>query len=276
MSIIQAAILGLLQGLAEFLPISSSGHILLFEKLFSVGVDQNAMLLVTVLLHVGTLFAVAVVFWSDWMDILKNLFHSKTLLLLFVASLPALFANVLLGDVFDALNGGGMLGVFFILTGVMLYITEHLSLKGRHVKQEMRPVGMKNAIVMGCMQAVGMFSGISRSGSTILGGVASGLNRYTAAKFSFMMSAPAILGGLLVEGKTAIEAGAMVYLSANLVPIIVGMLVAAVSGYLAIRYMLKLINRISFTWFALYMLIIGVLTMVLQVMGVGALPPIGG
>lgn len=274
MSVFQAAALGLIQGLAEFLPVSSSGHILLFEKLFSVGVEENALLLVTVLLHLGTLFAVAVVFWEDWVAILKHFFHSKMLFLLIIASLPALAVKLLLGDLFDRLNAGGLLGVFFIVTGVMLVLIERLSSRGRHAPKETN-VTVKNALCMGSLQAVGMLSGVSRSGSTILGGVATGLPRYTAAKFSFLMSAPAILGGLLVEGKAAIASGALTYLSANLLSVIVGMVVAAVSGYLAIRYMLKLINRISFIWFALYMFLLGIATMILQILKVGTLPPIG-
>ena len=275
MSVIHAALLGLIQGIAEFLPISSSGHIQLYEKLFNVGVDPNALMLVTVLLHVGTLLAVLVIFWKDWLDILKNPFRSKTLLLLIVASLPALAAKVLLGDLFDQLNAGGLLGAFFIVSGILLCLAERFSIVGRHADKAEPDVTLKNALVMGGMQAVGMFTGISRSGSTIFGGVTSGLRRYTAAKFSFMMSAPAILGGLIVEGKDAIEAGAMQYLSANIVPVVIGMVVAAVCGYLAIRFMLKLINKISFYWFALYLFLLGVVVMILQVSGTTGLPPIG-
>ena len=274
MSILQAILLGVVQGLAEFLPISSSGHLMLLEQVFSMQIDENVLMLVTVLLHVGTLFAVAVVFWSDWMDILKNLFHSKTLLLLIIASMPALVVKVVLGDLFDALNAGGLLGVFFIVTAVLLWLAERLSAQGRHTKKE-GVVNYKHALAMGGCQAVGMLTGISRSGSTIFGGVATGLPRYTAAKFSFLMSAPAILGGLLVEGHDAIEAGAMSYLGANILPIVVGVVCAAVCGYLAIRYMLKLINRISFNWFALYMLLLGIGTIIMQIVGVGDLKPVG-
>lgn len=274
MSVLVAAFLGVVQGLAEFLPISSSGHIMLFEQLFSVGMDESALMLVTVLLHLGTLFAVVVVFWEDWMAILRHFFHSKTLFLLILASLPALVVKVLLGDVFDKLNEGGLLGVFFLVTGLLLVFAERLSMRGRHAVKE-APVTVKNALAMGGFQAVGMLSGISRSGITILGGVATGLPRYSAAKFSFLMSAPAILGGLIVEGKDAVEKGAMTYLSSNLLPVFVGMVCAAVCGYLAIRYMLRLINRISFNWFALYMFLLGIATLVMQLLGVGALKPVG-
>ncbi len=275
MSVLDAILLGVIQGLAEFLPISSSGHILLFEKLFSIEINPNAMMLLTVLLHVGTLVSVFIVFFDDWMQILKHFFRSKTLGLLFIASLPALFVKILLGDAFDALNKGGLMGFFFMVTALMLFITEKLSSLGKHAQQPEAKITVKNALAMGGMQALGMFSGVSRSGSTILGGIMTGLPRYAAAKFSFMMSAPAIVGGLLVEGKAAIEGGAMEYLSLNILPVVAGMVAAGISGYLAIHYMLKLINRISFNKFALYMLLLGLITIALQIAGVGTLPPLG-
>lgn len=271
MNIFQAAILGIIQGLAEFLPISSSGHLELAQQLMGLTENSQAMLLLSVLLHAGTLIAVIVVFWEDWWNILKNPFKSKTLGLLFLASLPALAVAVLL-DV-DQLFGSGFLGISFFITGVFLLLAEGLSRRGRHAAQE-REVHIKQALSMGAMQAVALMPGVSRSGSTLLGGVASGLSRRTAAKFSFMMSAPAILGSLLMEGKDALEGGAFAFLSANLLPLAVGIVLAAVSGYLAIRYMLKLINRVSLGWFALYVFVLGGIVLYLQLTGQGGLPPV--
>lgn len=271
MNIFQAAILGILQGLAEFLPISSSGHLELGQQLMGLTDNSQAMLLLSVLLHVGTLVAVAVVFWEDWWNILKNPFKSKTLGLLFLASLPALAVAVVL-DV-DQLFGSGFLGIAFLVTGVFLLLAEKLSHVGRHATKEEK-VGIKHALSMGVMQAVALMPGVSRSGSTLLGGVASGLNRRSAAKFSFMMSAPAILGSLLMEGKDALESGAFDFLGANLVPIAVGVVLSAISGYLAIRYFLKLINRISLNWFAVYVFVLGAVVLVLQLTGAAGLPPL--
>ena len=273
MNIFQAAILGILQGLAEFLPISSSGHLELCQHLMGLsGAGKGSeMMLLTVLLHAGTLVAVMVVFWEDWWGILKNLFRSKLLGLLFLASLPALFAALALD--MDRLFGNGFLGIAFIITGFFLLLTEALSHRGRHGKMQEEVKG-KNALVMGLMQVVALMPGVSRSGSTLLGGVASGLSRKSAAKFSFMMSAPAILGSLLVEGKDAYEAGAFAFLAENLLPVAVGVVLAAISGYLAIRYMLKLINRISFRWFALYVFVLGAVVITLQLLGIGGLPAI--
>ena len=269
----QAILLGAVQGLGEFLPISSSGHIMFFEQLLNMQIDPNAMMLVTVLLHLGTLLVILIVFWQDWLDILKNLFHSKTLLWLIVASLPALIVKVLLGDLFDRLNAGGMLGIFFLVTALMMALIQRLS-GGRHISRS-REVGAKHAVTMGCFQALGMMTGISRSGSTTLGGILSGLSRKSAIKFCFMMSAPAVLGSLLVEGKDAYEAGAFGAVGEMIVPILLGIIVAFVLGLLSVRFMLKKIETISYNWFALYMGALGVLTLILQLAGVGAFKPVG-
>jgi len=270
MSILQAAILGLVQGLAEFLPVSSSGHLILTRAIMDISDETaatGAFMMLDVLLHAGTLLAVIIVFWKDWWNILKNPFKSKTLLLLFIASLPALIAVVLLGDIIDTFFTGWFLGVSFLVTALFLLIAEFASTRAKNYQEK---PSFLNAIVMGIAQAVALLPGVSRSGSTLMGGVTSGLSRRSAAKFAFMMSAPAIVGSLIFEGKDAIELG---YLSQlELVPTLVGVAVAAVSGYLAIRFMLRLINRISLNWFALYAALLGVGILVLQLIGFEGLP----
>ena len=130
MNILQAAILGLVQGLAEFLPISSSGHLILARAVMGISDAQAATgpyMMLDVLLHAGTLLAVLVVFWKDWWAILKNPFRSRTLLLLIIASLPALAVVVLLGDVVDSFFTGWFLGVSFLITAVFMLIAETVS-----------------------------------------------------------------------------------------------------------------------------------------------------
>jgi len=271
MTIFEAAILGIVQGLAEFLPISSSGHLELFQHIMGLSDNSASMMLLTVLLHVGTLVAVAVVFWNDWMDILRHLFKSKTLGLLFIASLPALFAALLLGDAMDSLFGSGFLGLAFLITALFLLLTEYIGKKMKNRTDLQDEVGVKHALCMGVMQAVAILPGVSRSGSTLLGGIFSGMKREKAAKFSFMMSAPAIAGALLLEGKDAIEEGWITEL--DLLPTLVGVLVAAVVGYLSIRFMLKLITKVSLNWFALYVAILGVLFLALQLFGFPGVTP---
>ena len=262
MSILEAAFLGLVQGLAEFLPISSSGHLNLMQALFGVEVEHQ--LLFNILLHVGTLAAVAIVFWKDWLHMVLHPIKDRTLLLLFVASLPALAAKILFDGPLDYVEThNDFLGVCFLLTALMLLLTQVFS--SRRGRKEKDSVGVKEALSMGALQAVGMLPGVSRSGSTIFGGVCAGLKRETAAKFSFMMSAPAIVAGLLSEGMDVIEQG--VNIGSDLPAILVGMLVAFVSGYLSIRFFLKLISKATLNGFALYMAIIGLITIILQAVG---------
>lgn len=275
MNVLQAAILGVIQGLGEFLPISSSGHLEVAQRLMGLKTDSMSMMLLTVLLHVGTLTAVVVVFWEDWMGILKNLFHSKLLGLLILASLPALAVKLGLKAVdidIDAVFGGGFLGIGFLVTGVFLLLAEYFSRRGRHAAE--KQVEIKNAVVMGCFQALAMIPGVSRSGSTTLGGTATGLTKRNAIKFSFLMSAPAVVGSLILEGKDAYEQGAFSFLTANLVPVAVGVVLAAVIGFFTARTMLKIINKVSFGWFALYVFLIGAVVIALQVTGAAGFPPI--
>ena len=265
MNIIIGAILGFVQGLSEFLPISSSGHLNLVQALFHVDIPHQ--LFFNIMLHVGTLLAVAIVFWKDWLHMLRHPIKDPTLLLLFVASLPALAGKILFDDQLAYVETHNtLLGVCFLLTGAFLLATQRLGQRqlSRHYGSE--KVGFGHALCMGVLQAFGMLPGISRSGSTIFGGVASGLTRETAAKFSFMMSAPAIVAGALSEGYTVMKEG--VSIGNSLPAMLVGMVVAAVSGYFAIRFFLKIISKASLQWFALYMALIGLLTIVLQITSV--------
>lgn len=272
MSILESAFLGLLQGLAEFLPVSSSGHLLLARLFLGIQTDTPAMKMLDILLHVGTLIPVVVIFWKDWMAMLAHPVKNKTLLLLITASLPTLaiylLAKKLLPDYngFAIFDSGWLLGVSFLLSAAFLLLCD---LRGRSA--EKKEIGFGTAAVMGLFQGVGMIPGVSRSGSTITGGVLTGTAKNAAARFSFMMSAPAILGSLLMEGKDALEEG---YIhDIELVPTLVGILVACAAGFLAIRLMLKIISRVPMGWFALYLAVIGIVYLLLQLTGNPLLPP---
>ena len=269
MNVIEAALLGLLQGLGEFLPISSSGHLLLGRMLLGLTIDESpAYKMLDILLHAGTLIPVLIVFWKDWWDILKNPFKSRTLLLLFIASMPTLVVKVVFDDFIDGADTGWFLGVSFLMTALFLLVSETVS---KRMKSKTDKPGFFHAIVMGCMQGVALLPGVSRSGSTLAGGLLSGMERKNAAKFSFMMSAPAIAAALLLEGKDAIENGWIKDLS--VIPTIVGVIVAGVVGYLAIRFMLKLITKVSLNWFALYVAILGVIFLLAQLFGMPGVTP---
>lgn len=269
MSILQAATLGIVQGLAEFLPISSSGHLILTRALMHLSeadAASGAYLMLDVLLHVGTLLAVLVVFWRDWWSILKNPFRSRLLLLLIVASLPAVVAVLLLHDYIDMIFTGWFLGVSFLMTALFLLIAD--AAIGRYQQHAVKEVGFKHAIIMGLLQAVALLPGVSRSGSTLMGGLISGLDRKAAAKFSFMMSAPVILGSMLYEGYGAFKDGSIHALAP--IPTLIAVLCSAVMGFLAIRWMLKLITRIPLSCFALYVALLGVAVLVFQLTGLHA------
>lgn len=279
MNVFSGALLGLLQGLAEFLPISSSGHLILARLIMGIQDDNAAMKMLDILLHVGTLIPVAVVFWKDWMEMLRHPIKNKTLLLLIVASVPTLVIYMLAKKLtpesingFAVFDSGWFLGVAFLITSLLMLLTEKLG-KNAPAKEGNDRVTFKHAIIMGCMQGLGLLPGVSRSGSTISGGVFSGLNRNTAAKFSFMMSAPAIAGSLLMEGKDALEEG--LFSQIAWLPTIVAIIVACVCGFLAIRFMLKLISKISMGWFALYTAVLGIVILLIQIAGVSWFPAFG-
>ena len=275
MTVIQSAFLGLIQGLGEFLPVSSSGHLLLSRIFLGIQTDTPAMKMLDILLHVGTLIPVIIVFFKDWIDMILHPVRNKTLLLLVIASLPTLAVYLAAKKLFPAVNGfavfdsGWFLGSSFLITALFLLLCDWLSARSGRRPGGGR-VGIFQAVFMGLFQGIGMIPGISRSGSTILGGVSTGLNKPTAAKFSFMMSAPAILGSLLMEGKDALELG--YFSEIALVPSLVGIVVAAVVGFFAIRFMLRIISRIPLSWFALYLAVIGLLYLVLQLSGVSLVP----
>ena len=273
LNIPESAFLGLLQGLCEFLPVSSSGHLLLARLLLGVQTDTPALKMLDILLHVGTLIPVVVIFWKDWISMIAHPVRNKTPLLLFIASLPTLAvylgAKKLFPELggFDVFDSGWFLGVSFLLTAFFLIICD---LRSRSDSCRKQKPGFFSAVVMGFFQGIGMIPGISRSGSTITGGVLTGLQKTAAARFSFMMSAPAILGAMLMEGKDAIELGYMKEISP--VPAVIGILVACAAGFLAIRFMLRMISRVPMSWFALYLALIGVIYLFLQLTGSSLLP----
>ncbi|MBO4470871.1 MAG: undecaprenyl-diphosphate phosphatase [Clostridia bacterium] len=274
MSVLLCAVLGLLQGLGEFLPISSSGHLLLSRLFFGIQTDTPAMKMFDILLHVGTLIPVFIVFRREWLDMILHPVRNKTLVLLVAASLPTLAVYFAAKKLFPDVNGfavfdnGWFLGFSFLITAFFLLLCDRIAVRTKNGDGK---VSLLNAVVMGLFQGIGMIPGVSRSGSTILGGVSTGLNKTTAAKFSFMMSAPAIVGSLLMEGKDAVEEG---YISQiDLLPSLIGIAVAAVVGYLAIRFMLRLIAKVPLSWFALYLAVIGLIFLFLQLSGNTLIPP---
>lgn len=264
MQVWQAFILGIVQGLTEFLPVSSSGHLVFFQNIFSL---EEPDLFYDILLHVGTLIPVCIIFFKDILALFQKPY--KTLLYLVVASIPAALLGVLLDDwIEETFYGGAFLGAGFIITACVLYATEIYAKK----RDKQLPLSFKTTIPMGVAQAIAMLPGISRSGSTIAAGTFAGGKREDVAKFSFLMSIPIILGSFAVSLLKGIKDGeianTLATSSGNYVGcIVVGFIASAVAGFFAIKVMLKAIQKANYKWFSAYLVLLGVTCIVLQATG---------
>ena len=252
MSAFEAFILGVVQGLTEFLPVSSSGHLLVLQKIFGISAEGDGMLVFNILMHVGTLVSVCVIYWKRIWKMVRHPFKSE-LKWLVVATIPAVIA-ALAFDFDDAFEGKFIIWSFY-LTSIVLVASGWIGKQRRMQKKYHKNVRWYDALSMGVMQAVAILPGLSRSGSTIAGGLTSGLTRKNAADFAFLMSIPAILGSVVLEGKDILELG--MSSSVSMSAIIVGVLSAMVFGFLAIKLMLWVVKKISLNWFALYTFLLG-------------------
>jgi undecaprenyl-diphosphatase len=243
MNILEAILLGLVQGLTEFLPISSSGHLLLLQDI--MGIYENRAL-VSVMLHLGTLLAVVIFFFKDLLALLKKPYN--TLLNLIIATIPAALVMLLIKDHVEALFGPTFYCFGFLITAVVLLLTEIISKKNIGTPAE--EVDSKKALAMGLAQAVAVIPGISRSGSTICAGVLSEAKREAVAKFSFLMSVPVILGS------SAVSALEISTLQIDALPLLLGMASAFVTGILSIKLMMKAIKKSNYRWFSAYLFLL--------------------
>lgn len=267
MSYIEATILGLVQGLAEFLPISSSGHLALLQQWF--GIEEDNVLLFAVLLHVGTLISVFIVYWKDIWELIKELCLTvkdlvtgkglrleerpirKLGVMIIVATIPTGIIGLLFNDFFDSLyNSVIPIGIGLIITGVLLVVAERTGRSNRGINQ----MNYRNALFVGTIQGIAICPGISRSGSTLFGSLLCNLDRACAVKFVFLISIPSILGSAILEAPAAIESGIQM---ADIGPIIVGMAVAAISGLVAIKTMIKIVSDKKLSYFSYYVWILG-------------------
>ena len=235
----QALLLGLVQGLTEFLPVSSSGHLVIAQSLLGINTE---MLTFDIFAHVGTLVAVFVYFWSDIRALLKRPFCRFTALII-VGCIPAGIMGVLLDDLFERLFSSlAAVACALIVTGILLLLSDRFNGKGR-----IEDMSFGQALAVGCFQGLAITPGLSRSGSTIFGALLCGLERSEAARFSFLLSIPVILGAALLEGVDVVKSGVPVSFSYFL-----GALVAAVSGYFAIRIFIKLLHKRNMRYFSYY------------------------
>ncbi len=258
MTLIQSIILGIVQGLTEFLPISSSAHLVLIPHLFGWNLPEAQVFPFDVLVQLGTLVAVIIYFWSDLWIIVKAFVRGLVLRkpfedpnarlgwFLILASVPAVFAGFLLKSKVEAVfNDPNATAYFLFATAALLVLAETIGKRTRGL------TGMKwfDALWIGLFQAASIFPGISRSGSTIAGGMLRNMERPAAARFSFLMSIPVMLGAGLVSTLDVIKLPGL----GDFLPLIfVGFIAALLVGYLSIHWLLNFLNKRSFYWFAVY------------------------
>lgn len=273
MSVFQAIILGVVQGIAEFLPISSSGHLAVAQRLFGL---EDVPLLFDVMLHLATLAAVILYFRKKIARLFAILFRKKVEIdeLDLLTGTDALGRKTILAVIFATLVTG-VIGVFtsklipelpikvtcagFIVTACLL-IFSSLWAKKQDSKKSGEPKGISipQSLFIGFMQGIGTLPGISRSGSTIAGAQLAGVNRAAAGEFSFIVSIPAILGAFVLEAKDLGEVGSQI----GVLPVICGCLAAFAWGYLSLSILMKLIRRGKLEWFACYLIPLGILGLI--------------
>ncbi len=273
MNIFQAIILGILQGLTEFLPISSSGHLVILPFLLNWQLPEKEMFIFNVLVQIGTLVAVIMYFWKDLLaiisDFVTQLFkgtpfatHNARLgWLLILATIPAGLVGLFLEDlVEEAFSSPLFAGFALLVTAVLLILGEKISLK----LGDTQDITLLDALIMGLMQALALFPGISRSGATISGGMMRHLKREAAGKFSFLMSIPIMLAA---GGLSAYQMVTEVSDLGQFLPIMaVGFLTAMVVGYIAIRWLLRFLVNHSLIYFAIYCILLGGFTIFVWVL----------
>lgn len=276
MNTVEAIVLGVIQGLTEFLPVSSSGHLVLFQNLFGI---KEPALLFDICLHVGTLAAVIIVFYRDILEILTALVQipgrmksaggffrlcqvdpaMRMALLIVIGSIPTVILGLLFKEITDQLFGSiAMVGCMLIVTGTLLWLT-------RRIQRQGRPIGkttLKDALIIGLIQGVAIIPGISRSGSTISTALFLGVDRKVAGRYSFLLSIPAIVGALVLgldapEMRTTIPLGT----------ILAGSAVSALVGWLALVILLRVVDRGQLHRFAPYCWLVGIIALGLGMAG---------
>jgi len=277
MSYLSAAFLGLVQGVAEFLPISSSGHLSIFQNFLGLNtVEDGGHVFFDLLLHLATLVAVCIFYRKDIMEIIsQGLTYIRTvghpvpgvkkkypavrlLVMMFLGTLPLFLVLPFKDKVEELYNNTMFIGFALLFCGTILFISDRLPRRSKNEKT----MTVKDALVIGFFQAIATVPGISRSGTTITAGIATGLDRQFAVKFSFLLSIPAILGANILSIADAVEAG----IEPGMLPMyLVGMLVAAVSGYLCLMLLRYISRKGRFGGFSFYCWVVGIATIILTI-----------
>lgn len=254
---LEALILGIIQGLTEFLPVSSSGHLEITKFLLGDKSLPEESMLMTVVLHGATALSTLLVFRKDVMEIIRGLFQFKwneeTIfsLKIVVSMIPAAFVGLYFNDIIETMFGGQLL-----LVGFMLLVTAVLLVFADYAKTTDKKVTYFDAVIIGIAQAIAILPGISRSGATISTSVLLKIDRSKAARFSFLMVVPLILGKMAQD----LMSGEISYEASVLFPLIIGFIAAFITGVLACTWMIKLVKNAKLSYFAIYCAIVGLAT----------------
>lgn len=259
MDTIDAIILGVIQGLTEFLPVSSSGHLELGKAILGDQSVPEESLLFTVVLHFATALSTLVVFRKDVFDIIKGLLQFKNneetqfSIKIIISMIPAVLIGLFFEEQLEQLFGGNVMfvGFMLIITAILLWFADK-------AKDTLKHISMPNALVIGIAQAIAMLPGISRSGATISTSVLLGNDKTKAARFSFLMVVPLIFGKIakdLVSGDLMIQTN-------NSIPLLLGFIAAFVSGLFACTWMISLVKKSKLSYFALYCIVVGIIAII--------------
>jgi len=270
MTFLDALILGLVQGITEFLPISSSGHLVLGEAI--LGLDVEALKSFDVAVHMGTLAAIIIYFWKDFVGLIMGFLslirvikkkpkykeYQRLIGYIVVGTVPAVIIGVFFGDVIDYLFRNPLyVGLFMIIVAEVFIIAEGFLKK---FKDE-QVVGWKKAIIIGIAQAFALIPGVSRSGTTIAAGIFQGVPREKAARFSFLLAMPAIFGAGLLTLVKELRGGEV---TVEAMPILVGFVASVASGFVAVYFLMKFLKRHSLKVFSIYLFVVGVVSVFLS------------
>ena len=260
MDCIEALVLGLIQGLTEYLPVSSSGHLAIGSALFGIQGEEN--LTFTIMVHVATVLSTLVILWKEVDWIFKGLFkfqmndETKYFLNIVVSMIPVGIVGVFFKDAVEDVFGSGLMivGAMLVLTSVLLAFSYYAK------PRQKEKISLRDAFIIGLAQACAVMPGLSRSGSTIATGLLLGNKKEKLAQFSFLMVIPPILGGALFDVVKAMK-GEAFSAGIDTLPLIVGFVAAFVSGCLACKWMINIVKKGKLIYFAIYCAIAGVVTM---------------
>ncbi len=271
MKIFEIIILGFIQGIAEFLPISSSAHLIIFRDLFGIGsgMSSNMELTFDIALHLGTLLAIGVYFFHDFIDMICNGLtkgvhdqKGKIFWFLIAATIPAAIVGVLAEDKIEAIVRKNYIGIAFALAimGVIIYCADKYSKRDKSI----RDLRLKDALVIGFSQIFALIPGFSRSGTTIATGRLLGINREDAAKFSFYLSAPVVSGAALLQ---LLKSSTWSIIVSNLSSFLLGIFISFIIGLICIKYLLKYLHQHNFQIFMIYRFLIAIIVIICVIGG---------